>query len=275
MVTEKQEVEIDLRQLLQVLWHKLWLIVLAMFLFAGAAFAATYYFVTPLYTATAKLYVNNTAFALGSTKADISSADIAASQSLVDTYIVILETRTTLEQVIAEADLDYTYSQLTEMIAVAAVNGTEIFQIDVKSPNPVEAKLIANTIAEVSPNAIAQIVDGSSARVVDYAITPATISSPNYQLNTMIGALLGIVISCLLVVLQMMLNEIIQSEEDLTQRYDLPILTVIPNIRTGKSDNAYRNNYKKRAAYRAAQRVPSMSTAPPTAVTASAKAGEK
>lgn len=268
---EAEEIAIDLRQLLQALWQKLWLIVLATLIFAGAAFAATYYFITPLYTATAKLYVNNSAISIGSARVDISSADISASQSLVDTYIVILETRTTLEQVIAQANLDYSDVQLAEMITAEAVNGTEVFQIDVESPNPDEAKRIANTIAEVLPDKITEIVDGSSARVVDYAVTPTMTSSPNYQLHTLIGALLGMIVSCVFVMLQMLLNEIIQSQEDLTQRYDLPILTVIPNVRTGKSDDAYQNNYKKRAAYRAA----SATAAPSTAAVAAAKAGAK
>ena len=46
------------------------------------------------------MYVNNSSINVGSTQVDLS--DLSAAQSLVETYIVILKTRGTLEQVIEQ-----------------------------------------------------------------------------------------------------------------------------------------------------------------------------
>ena len=72
------------------------------------------------------------------------------------------------------------------MIDARAVSDTAAFDVTVESENPVEAELVANTIAKILPDRIAEIVDGSSVRIVDYAIIPAHRSSPSYIKNTLI-----------------------------------------------------------------------------------------
>ena len=112
----KQDVqEIDLLKLLKVLWSKIWLIVLAAFVGGVAFFLYTFFFITPLYQSSALLYVNNNSLDIGSTKLNITSGDINASSSLIDTYCVILKSRTTLEQARYEGQLPYTYEQLRDL----------------------------------------------------------------------------------------------------------------------------------------------------------------
>ena len=72
---------------------------------ASFAFAGTLLFITPKYQATASMYVNNSSFSLGLERFSISASELSASNSLVNTYIFILKSRTTLEEVIAKAGL--------------------------------------------------------------------------------------------------------------------------------------------------------------------------
>ena len=85
------EMVIDLVQLAKALWHRAWAIVLAMVIFGGAAFGYARFLITPLYQASAMMYVNNSSINVGSTQVDLN--DLTAAQSLVETYIVILKTR--------------------------------------------------------------------------------------------------------------------------------------------------------------------------------------
>jgi len=225
-----EQIEIDLMQLLHALWHRLWAIILAAVIGGGALFSYAAFLITPLYEAEALMYVNNSSFSLGSTSFSISSSELTAAKTLVDTYIVILKTRSTLNEVIREAGLNYSYQELSEMIGSEPVNNTEIFSIKVTSSNPQEAELIANTIAEVLPDKIADIVDGSSVRVVDYAVTPAEKASPSITLFTAIGVLVGIVLACLIIIIREMMDTQIHSEDYLIQTYKLPVLAVIPNL---------------------------------------------
>lgn len=233
--TETDEVEIDLLELMRALLHKAWFIILITVLAAAATFGYTYCFVTPMYTASALMYVNNTSFSVGSTSFSISASELSAAQSLVDTYSVILKSRMTLEDVIEQDNLSYTYEELYDMIQTEAVNSTEIFQVNVTSASPAEAEYIANTIAEILPDKIAAIVEGSDVRIVDYAVIPSSRTSPSYTKNTVIGALVGLVAAAAIVILQYMMDENIRSEDYLTQTYpNIPLLTVVPDM-SGKN----------------------------------------
>ena len=174
-VQREQELEIDVLELARALWKKAWAILLVAVIVAGSVLACTVVFIKPKYTAQTLLYVNSSNISLGSAKVSISASELSAAQSLVDTYIVILETRTTLNDVIAQSGVPYTYEEIIEnnMIQAEAVNSTEVFAIEVTSTDPKEAETLANTIGAVLPNKIASIVEGSSARIVDYAVVPS------------------------------------------------------------------------------------------------------
>ena len=237
----ENETEIDLLQLAKALWHKAWAIVLVTLITAAMAFAGTKLFITPLYTASAMMYVNNSSISVGSTQVNLS--DLTAAQSLVETYMVILKTRGTLEEVIKEANLPYDYEQLSGMIEAGAVNSTEVFSIDVTSADPQEAERIANAIADILPDRIAEIVDGSSVKIVDYAIVPSEIASPSYTRNTALGMLLGLVLIAAIICLREIFDEKLHGEEDLAQRYEQPILAVIPDL-AAPGAAAYRSGYE-------------------------------
>ena len=242
MEKDQDIIEIDLLALARAVWKRIWLVILAVILGSAAAFSYAAFLVTPLYEAKAMMYVNNSALSLGSTSFSISSGELSAAQSLVETYIVILKSRLNLEAVIEKAELPYTYEELEPMITAQGVNETEIFEVIVTDSNPQEAELIANTIAEVLPQKISDIVEGSSVRIVDYAVVPAYPVSPSITKITMIGFLLGGFVSVDIIVL----NESIRSEDYLLQTYDLPILAVIPVI--GSSNKSY-GQYETQSSY--------------------------
>ena len=199
----KQDVqEIDLLKLLKVLWSKIWLIVLAAFVGGVAFFLYTFFFITPLYQSSALLYVNNNSLDIGSTKLNITSGDINASSSLIDTYCVILKSRTTLEQARYEGQLPYTYEQLRSKVSGSSEGNTPIFKITVTDPNPEMAANICNTVVEImiDPNSgISGIVEGSSMKVVSYPVIPSGQFAPSPKRNTAMGVLSGLVIMIALV----------------------------------------------------------------------------
>ena len=246
--SQKKEIELDLFQVVNILWQKALIIILAATIFGAASFAGTFFFISPKYKATTSMYVNNSSFSFGATSFSITSSELSASNTLVSTYLYILESRTTLEEVISEAGLSYTYEDLEKMIDARAVSDTAAFDVTVESENPVEAELVANTIAKILPDRIAEIVDGSSVRIVDYAIIPAHRSSPSYIKNTLIGALIGGIL-CSAVVLAVFVtsekrNDDIRSVDDLKDMYpDIPVLALIPDMRISGKKGYYYSSY--------------------------------
>ena len=229
MEQQNEYIEIDLLRLLRAVWRHMALFVLAAILCGGAAFAAARYLVPVKYQASTLLYVNNSAISVGSTS--ISLSDLSASQSLVETYIVILNTRLTLNEVVEKAGVDYSFTKMKKMVEAEALNGTEIFEVTVTSRDAEEAARIANTIARILPDKIAQIVDGSSVRTVDWAVVPEKPYSPSSPKYAVIGALAGLLLSVGAVVLRELMDDQIHSEEDLLQTYSLPLLAMETDLR--------------------------------------------
>lgn len=240
--------EIDLLVLLRVLWKKILIIALVAIMFGSATFGVTAFLMKPKYQATASMYVNNSTFNLGATSLSVSTGDLSASTSLVSVYLYILESRTTLEEVIQKADLTYTPDELIKMISTRSVEKTGAFEVTVTSKNPAEVELIANSIAQVLPERIAEIVDGTSVRIVDYAIIPSQRSGPSIVKNTIFGILIGGVLSVAWIVVKYMLNDtskmMIQSVDDLRAMYpDVMVLATIPDMRLNEKKNGYYSTY--------------------------------
>lgn len=232
--------EIDLLELAKALVRRWWALVLAVVIFGMAAFGYTYFLIDPLYKSSALLYVNNSDISLGSTSFSISSADLTAAQKLVNTYIVILKSRTALNEVKSRANLDYSYEELKDMISAAPVNSTEVFEVVVTSKDPAEAERIANTIASILPDKISDIVSGSDVRIVDYAVIPSHRSSPSYTRNTAIGMIIGLIVSAIVIIIAYLMDDNIRSEDYLTQTYpDIPLLAVIPDMVGSKHSGGY------------------------------------
>ena len=131
MSNKNDEIEIDLLKLIKALWRRALVIILVALLVASAVFAVTALFISPTYEATASFYVNNSSISIGSMNYSISAGELSASTTLVNTYIYILKSRTTLEDVIEKAALPYTYDELAELIATKAVTGTAAFDVTV------------------------------------------------------------------------------------------------------------------------------------------------
>ena len=235
-------IEIDLLRILQIFWKKAWFIVLMALLCGVLGFCYSTFCMTPKYQSKALVYVNNQTLSFGSSSVSISSQDITASQSLVDTYIVILKTRKTLNEVIKRANLDKTYESLDRMVSAAAVNGTEVFTITVTSTNPYEAELIVNTIADVLPEKITEVVTGSSAKIVDYGVVNTNKVSPVRTKYAAIGILIGAVIACGILVILDLMNDLIQDESCL-ERYKIPILAAVPDLLGAAAGRKYGKKY--------------------------------
>ena len=244
---ENEELEIDLRRLMRAIWKKMWLVILVTIVGGVISFLITFFFITPKYESSAMFYVNNNSLSVGDVSLSMSSSDISASKSLVDSYIVILNARSTLNDVIDYAEVDRTHVEVREMMEAEAVDSTEIFEVIITSPDPKEAKDIADAIAYILPKRISSIIEGTSAKIVDAAVTPAKPSSPSYLKNTVLGLILGMMLILGMILLKEVFDVTIKEEEDIEQISKYPILASVPDMMSSSKSGGYYTKEKKKA----------------------------
>ena len=228
----RQEDTIDLLELAKILLHR-WIIILVVTVLTGAACFGFFHFTTDTsYSATIKMYVNADALSVSSS---ISVSTLNASSSLVPIYKEIVNTHLVLDKVgkllnnEGYSGIDYYYLTENKMFECSALNNTPVFQIKVTDTDPERAIEIANTIAKVLPTEIANIIDGSSARIVDSALSAERLSRGVLK-NSAIGAMLAFVIMCFIIIMNdYFLNDSISDVKYLEETFpDIPVLGNIP-----------------------------------------------
>ena len=245
--TTNEYYTIDLMHILKTLLSKVWIIVLSGFLAATMGFLFSAFMITPMYSSSVMLYVNNGSFSLGNTSVSISSSEITAAQNLVKTYREILNNRTTLERVIDKTGVSYTYKELSGMIEAAPSNGTEIMKVTVTTADPYEAAKIANCIAEILPVRVDEIIDGASMEVVDSAVPELKKVSPSITKYTAVGLVLGVLISVAVLAILAMMDDTIHDEDYVLNNYNCPILAKVPNLlSSGSKHYGYYYQYKSK-----------------------------
>lgn len=244
----KEAIEIDLKRLLLILWHRLWIILLAALVVAAVAVGYAKLFVAPTYSASAQFYVNNTY----SNASGFSSSQLVAAQDLAYTYMVILKSRSVLGEVSKDVDLGYSYGEIREMVTTNAVNGTEVFQVTVTCKDYKHAAKIADSITQILPKRIAEVVKDSSVRVVDQAVENPNPVGPSYREYALIGGFVGALVSMLIVFVADLSDTTVTSEDYLTAVYaGVPLLAVIPgteNPKTGYYKGYYESQQPKQPA---------------------------
>lgn len=231
---------IDVVHVVKSLWRRAWMVVLCGLLTAAMGFSIAAFVIDPTYSSDIKLYVNNSSFSLGNTSFSITSSEQTAAQNLVRTYGVILDSRSTLQRVVEKAGVDYSWKQLSGMIDYKPSNDTEIMQVTVTCGDPYEASRIANTIAQVLPMRINEIIDGASMEVVDSAIPELDKVGPSISKYTAIGMVFGMVLTVVVLVIVALMDDTIHDEEYVLNTYDYPILGKVPNLlNTGSKSYSY------------------------------------
>lgn len=218
---------LTIKDILLVLISKMKWIILTTFLSGVIAFGYTYFYVAPLYSSTASLYVVNNQ----KTSTDITTSELTASQKLVKTYIVVLRSNTTLQQVVENLeDLGYYYTveQLRKMITTASINDTEAFSVTVSSDDPELAKTAVKIILKVLPDEIIRVVDAGAVRIIDDASDPTQAYFPITK-NSLLGLFAGFSLAVAVILLIATFDTKVHGEEKIRQLFDIPIIGRIPS----------------------------------------------
>lgn len=220
--------EINLSEVFDLVIRRLWIIIVCVTITTAASYTYSAFFVKPEYMSSGTLYVRNVE-EVQDTRVDVN--EINASKTLVNTYIEILRSDRFTSIIAEDVDLGYTAAGIRSMLSMNALNNTEILKISVTSENPNHTAKIVNSILEHADDEIIRIVKAGSVEVIDTGKIPVKPVSPNVPLNTVSGAILGGVISMLIIILIHIMDVSVRGEEDVTEKYDIPVLGVIPTIK--------------------------------------------
>ena len=234
-------IEIDLVELLGVILHNLWIIIVSGVIVAAAALLVSYFIITPKYESVTKIYV------ISKTNADtMTYSDLQAGSTLTKDYKELVKSRPVLEEVLAETGIDVELKDLEEQITVEVPTDTRIVSITVEDKDPYEARIIADSVRIAASKHIREVMDTEAVNVVEEASLPIEKSSPSILKNTAIGYAVGLFLAIAIVIINYIMDDTIKTPDDVEKFLGVSVLGSIPYSENDLSDKAEMERYEKK-----------------------------
>lgn len=220
---EQSGFEIDIKSVLQYFLQKLKYIIIFVVIGALATMLFSMYFITPSYTSSTKVYILQS-----NDDSKITLGSIQVSTQLTKDFEELITSRVITDEVVSRLNLSTDSAQLSNMLSVSSANDTRIVEISVSNSDPYLAKDIADCVRNVASEKAVDIMNLEAINTVEEANFPATPTSPNVKLNTVIGGILGLVLSTIVFMIVFALDDKIKTAKDVETYLNLPVLAVIP-----------------------------------------------
>ena len=223
--------QITIADLLKIFLQHIKLIIIVTLLGALLAFLYVTYLVTPMYSTSALILVQNgNSFESDINKANNSSlsgekvntSDITSSQMLANTCSTLFTVDPDMKSIISGAS-----------ISISVVEDSYFLRISSTSSDPHTAANIANLVANTAPQVFKKYFgDAGKVDTVEEANVPSSPSSPNKPKYVLIGLLVGLVLSLVISFLLEIIDTTIKPGDDLYKMYDIPVFAEIVDFET-------------------------------------------
>lgn len=220
--------ELDLKELFTIFWNKKTQIILIVAIFMVIGIIYTMGFVTPVYTSSTTLVLATSSNSSNSDTNSITTTDVTLNSKLVSTYSELVKSKNVLRQVKSNLNSDFNEQEMRKNITVTSVKDTEIIEITVTQEDPAYAAKIANEIAKVFTQKVAEIYNINNVHVVDEAEVSSSPSNVNHAKDVVIFAFVGIVVAVMYVLIVNMLDTTVKTQEDIERMLKIPVLANIP-----------------------------------------------
>lgn len=256
--TQKKELEIDLKDAFQYILYKSWIVILVTIFAIIVSFLYTNVLIEAEYSSDAKIFITNESEnnVMSTNDWNLSKQYAVSSAEFVTMDFCQVIANKLNGTNLAPGDKPYDCSKyigsqsFSDFYAGAtghnAITAKEIFKyISVRSdsnsctmtvtavtPNPQLSAIIANSIAESFEDYLAGVLetDEVKAKVLNTGKVADKPSNIKTARNIVVGALVGIILSCGVLFIAFLLDDKIKSPEDVEKYLGLSVLGSIPEL---------------------------------------------
>lgn len=237
------DTEIDLVELFYVFLNRIWLLVICMAIGGAAAFAWTACFIKPVYKTSAEIYVVS-----ASNNSVVNLADLQLGSAVKTDYMELMISRPVLEKVIESLNVNKTVNEIRNMVSITNKADTRILQIAATSTDPQLATDVANELATQSILLLPEIMENEPPNLVSTALFPTAPAGPSIVKNTLLGAILGLVLCGAVLVVIFLSDRSFKGADDMQKYFGMMPLAVVPTVQLEtKSKHTARGTGKEAA----------------------------
>ena len=165
------------------------------------------------------------------------------AMKMLPTYVEIMNTNEFMTKVTnalnKNQNSNYSVGTIKNSIEIELIEETAIFDIKVTTTNAELSYNIAKQLETSVPQMMKQTNNSLvHASVQDKAVKAASAGSLGYPKKCAIGALGGVLIAVAYVILRTLFDVRIKSSDELSDKYNIPVLGSIPNFSSGSTPRA-------------------------------------
>ena len=221
-----EETEIDLLEIFYLLRAKLVWLILAFVIGGVVAGSITHFLITPKYTATAKMYMIS-----ASSGSVLDLSDFNIGTSLSQDYTELIKIRPVFNEVIDNLNLGMEYEDLLKKVDISVVGDSRLLAVSVEDNDPKLAQSMVNELVDTAVTYIPKVMNASEnaqPTIAEYAVVPDEQRSPNLAKNTILGAILAMLLVAVVFVARMLMDDSLNTAEDVEKEFGIMPFTVIP-----------------------------------------------
>lgn len=223
--TKNEEIlTIDLEQLFKVIKKNIRLIVITTLLGAIIAFVVTAFLLPKKYASSSSIYLVSK---VNTETGTVDANALNANSKQVNNYMEMIKGKNVLNKVSDQLGLEGAYI-IQNAISVSNKANTEIIVVKATTDDPVKSQQIVKTTIDVFFKEVKENLKLENMMIMNDPEVENTPVSPNKKLNTIIGALLGMLGSGGYVLLGFMLDKRLRTKSEAESFLGIPVLAEIP-----------------------------------------------
>ena len=208
------EEEISLKELYQIVKKHFLTILISMIVGVLVSVLAMMFLVTPKYNSEAQLLVNQQ-----SSQQNIQVSEIQSNIQMINTYRDIITGQSVLSTVNENLGGQYTITQLRDAITVDQGQNSQAFKVTAVMETAEDAQLVLNELVTTFETTIGEIYGDVEASI--FVLSPATFNSnrvsPKLIIFILIGAIIGLAISILIILIIELMDTTVKEDDFLVQ----------------------------------------------------------
>jgi len=230
---------VSIRDILGVLWRRLWVIALVVIVFTGTALGFDL-MRTPIYEASVKILVSQDT---DQANPGNLGSNVQGLQEITQTMARAVATRPVAESAIEQLDLGMDPEALLQNMDARQDATTQFIDVSYRDPSPEQAQQVANAIGELFSGRLQTIspsTNGVNAMVWEPAATPTDPVTPKPLRDAAIAFGLAVMLGVALALLLEHLDDRWRSPEEVEEVSGAPTFGAVPTfklLKNGKGEN--------------------------------------
>lgn len=215
--------------IIKVLKDNIRLIIISTLTVTLVAAIITFFFISPQYEATTKVFIGKENFK--NVSSDYTNEEITLYQRLLKTYSEIFKTKNLMSKAISNVGEDVTVEEAMSKSSAVPISDTQILKLKYVSDSKEESYNMIYGLTEEFMKLSKTLYPNGNVYIIQQPIIPVNPIGPNKVMNILIGLILGLAIGIGIALFKEFMNNSFNSKDEIEESLDIPCLGMIPNIK--------------------------------------------